>query len=167
MLDFDALYRRYAADVYRFALYLSGDRTRAEDITSETFVRVWVASERVRTETVKAYLFAIARNLHLRESRNEARHSDLDESLAAPSGNPEAEVERRSELQAVLRGLQRLPELDRAILLMRAQEEMPYEEIAAALNLSVAAARVRAHRARLKLAQTLSGSAPVDKEEVR
>ena len=40
MTDFEQLYERHARDVYRFALYLSGDRAVAEDITSETFVRV-------------------------------------------------------------------------------------------------------------------------------
>lgn len=49
MIEFEALYRRYAADVYRFALYLTGNPTRAEDIVSETFVRVWGASDRIRT----------------------------------------------------------------------------------------------------------------------
>jgi DNA-directed RNA polymerase specialized sigma24 family protein len=39
MTEFEALYGRYAADVFRFALFLSGNRADAEDITSETFVR--------------------------------------------------------------------------------------------------------------------------------
>jgi len=39
MTDFSEIYRRYAPDVFRFALYLSGNRGDAEDITSETFVR--------------------------------------------------------------------------------------------------------------------------------
>jgi RNA polymerase sigma-70 factor, ECF subfamily len=52
----------------------------------------------------------------------------------------------------VLAGLQKLPEVDRAALLMRAFEEMPYEEIARALGLSLAAVKVKVHRARLALA---------------
>jgi RNA polymerase sigma-70 factor (ECF subfamily) len=47
--------------------------------------------------------------------------------------------------------MQRLPEIDRAALLMRAQDQMSYEEISHALNLSVSAAKVKIHRARLKL----------------
>ena len=43
MTDFSSLYKKYAPDVYRFALYLSGERGDAEDITSETFVRAWTA----------------------------------------------------------------------------------------------------------------------------
>src|SRR5580765_1119334 len=57
--SFGELYARYAQDVYRFALYLSGDRHEAEDITSETFVRAWTATVPIRTETVKGYLLTI------------------------------------------------------------------------------------------------------------
>ena len=61
--DFGAVYERYADDVLRFALYLTGDRAEAEEIASETFVRAWLASGEIRVETVKAYLLSIARNL--------------------------------------------------------------------------------------------------------
>jgi Sigma-70 region 2 len=56
MTDFEELYERYAKDVYRFALYLSGSPAQAEDITSETFVRVFTSRDTIRTATVKAYL---------------------------------------------------------------------------------------------------------------
>jgi RNA polymerase sigma-70 factor (ECF subfamily) len=54
-------------------------------------------------------------------------------------------------LETVLAELQELPETDRAALLMRALDEMPYEEIAVALGITVAAARVKVHRARVRL----------------
>lgn len=52
-----------------------------------------------------------------------------------------------------MKALQELPEIDRAVLLMRAQEEMPYEEIAQAMELPVTTVKVKVHRARLKLMQ--------------
>ena len=52
----------------------------------------------------------------------------------------------------MLAGLQKLPEIDRAALLMRAFDEMPYEEIAQSLGISLAAVKVKIHRARLALA---------------
>ena len=52
----------------------------------------------------------------------------------------------------MLGALRQLPEVDRAALIMRAQDEMPYEEIAQALRLSLSSAKVKVHRARLKLA---------------
>jgi DNA-directed RNA polymerase specialized sigma24 family protein len=57
MLDFHTLYERYAAQVRRFSLFLSGDAALADDITSETFVRAWVARDRIEQATVKGYLF--------------------------------------------------------------------------------------------------------------
>jgi DNA-directed RNA polymerase specialized sigma24 family protein len=41
VVDFSELYRTYAVDVYQFALFLSGDAAVAEDIVSETFIRLW------------------------------------------------------------------------------------------------------------------------------
>jgi RNA polymerase sigma-70 factor (ECF subfamily) len=54
----------------------------------------------------------------------------------------------------VLAALQQLPEIDRTVLLMRTLDEMPYEEIAETLGIAVVTAKVKVHRARLKLMQT-------------
>ena len=59
----------------------------------------------------------------------------------------------KDELDKVLRALQEFPEVDRAALLMRADEGLPYEEIAVALGLPVATVKVKVHRARLRLAK--------------
>lgn len=152
MTGFGALYKKYAPDVYHFALYLSGERGEAEDITSETFVRAWASSEPIRMATVKGYLFTIARNLFLQGLRKKSRHVVLDEDLRDPQASPYAQAEQKAELRAVLAGLQKLPEIDRAALLMRAFDEVPYEEIARALGISLAAVKVKIHRARLALA---------------
>ncbi len=156
MTGFGALYKKYAPDVYRFALYLSGERGEAEDITSETFVRVWASSEPIRVATVKGYLFTIARNLYLQGLRKKSRQVALDDDLRDPQASPYAQAEQKEELRAVLAGLQRLPEIDRAALLMRAFDETPYEEIAHALGISLAAVKVKIHRARLALADLRS-----------
>jgi RNA polymerase sigma-70 factor (ECF subfamily) len=149
--EFSALYQKHAREVYRFALYLSGDRSEAEDITSETFVRAWTSPEPVRLATVKGYLFTIARNLFLQGLRRKARHRELDESLPDPRPGPQADMEGKAELEATLAALRNLPEIDRSAVLMRALEGLPYEEIAPALGISVAAAKVKVHRARRAL----------------
>ena len=136
MTSFSDLYVRYAPDVFRFALYLSGDWHEAEDITSETFVRAWSATVPIRTATVKGYLLTIARNLFLQGLPRKARHSALDDQLRDPRESTEARTELNSELQAVLVGLQRLSEGDRAALVMRVVDELPYEEIARALRIA-------------------------------
>ena len=152
MTDFEQLYERYARDVYRFALYLSGNPAQAEDIASETFVRVWTVRDSIRAVSVKAYLFTIARNLHHDGRRRESRHVELPEGLLDPGPGPEVEARDRQALGAVLRALQTIPEVDRAALLMRAQDGLPYDEIARALGLTLAAVRVKVHRARLRIA---------------
>ena len=146
MTDFNALYRKYATDVFRFALYLSGSRADA-DTTSETFVRVWTSLVPVEPTTVKSYLFTIARNLFLQELRKRRPQTELDERLLDPRAGPQAQAEQKAELHAVLAGLQRLPETDRAALLMRALEDLPYEEIARGLRISLASVKVKIHRA--------------------
>jgi RNA polymerase sigma factor (sigma-70 family) len=151
-LDFSALYQRYAKDVYRFALYLSGNEAQAEDITAETFARAWTARDTIRVDTVKAYLIVIARNLYRDSQRTgstEQWNGERDLPDSAP--DPETAASARQELAAVLRTLRLIPELDRTLLLMAAVERLPYDTIAAAMAMSVGAVKVRVHRARVKL----------------
>jgi RNA polymerase sigma-70 factor (ECF subfamily) len=152
MTDFSSLYKKYAQDVYRFALYLSGERGEAEDITSETFVRAWTSPGPIEMVTVKGYLFTIARNLFLQGLRKKSRHVALNEDLRDPQANPYRQAEQKEKLDSVLTELQKLPEESRSALLMRAVDGMAYEEIARALGISLAAVKVKIHRARLALA---------------
>lgn len=155
MTDLQTLYQRYSRDVHRFALYLSGDATLAEDITSETFLRAWCSAKPIRAATVKAYLFTIARNVYLQSLRRSRRQAALDESLPSPWPDPEQRAQQRNVVEVVLRALGMLPEIDRSALVMRSTAGMAYEDIARALNLSLSAAKVRVHRARLRLAALL------------
>jgi|SRR6185436_814968 RNA polymerase sigma factor (sigma-70 family) len=151
LIDFGGLFERYSRDVYRFALYLSGDQALAEEICQETFVRAWVTPSTIRGGTVKAYLLMIARNLYKDESTRKARQVALDEDAVDPKPGPDAIAGGRLELDAVLRALQALTEIDRAALLMSAQDGLSHAEIAATLGLSVTAVKVRIHRARIRL----------------
>jgi len=153
--DFARLYREHAADVHRFAVYLSGDPSLADDLVSEAFVRVWTARGRLELATVRGYLFAIVRNLLLQHLQRERRRAPLDERLADGRPDPEVRATDQSRLRVVLRALDDLPEVDRAAVLMRANGPLPYQEIAAALRISVPAAKVKVHRARLRLAGVL------------
>ena len=154
MTDIENLYERYAGDVRRFALYLCGDVVMADEITSDTFVRAWMAAGRIRQPTVKSYLFTIARNAYTDLLRRAARHTQLDENMRDTRISAQTQMEQSAEVRAVLASLQQLPEIDRTVLLMRALDEMPYEEIAETLGIPVVTAKVKVHRARLKLMQT-------------
>jgi RNA polymerase sigma-70 factor (ECF subfamily) len=152
-MDFESLYQRYARDVFRFALYLCGREDQADDVAAETFVRAWMAREPIREGTVKAYLFAIARNLYRADLRQAAGTENLTDTLHARGPSPEQSTFARGELSRLLAPLQTLPEIDRAVLLMRAEDDMSYEEIAAAVGISPGAAKVKVHRARARLLQ--------------
>jgi len=154
MTDIESLYQRYAPDVRRFVLFLSGDPVMADEITSDTFVSAWLARERIRQPTVKSYLFAIARNLYRDTQRRHERRAELDEQMTDKGIDAQTHMEQTAEVRAVLAALQQLPELDRTALLMRALDEMPYEEIAETLGIPVVTAKVKVYRARLKLMQT-------------
>ena len=130
-MTFHKLYERFAGDVYRFAHWLTGNPHDAHDITSETFARVWVASVSPKTGSVKAYLFTIARNLHRKQWRRASRLEELDETLPDPGDQPDTTAERQEEFQRTMAALQTLPELDRTLLLLRAEEDLSYDDIAA------------------------------------
>jgi RNA polymerase sigma-70 factor (ECF subfamily) len=157
MHDFETLYARYGQDVFRFALYLCGNRADAEDIAAETFARAWTSRDRLRLPTVKGYLFAIARNLNRMGWRSQKRRTELDASLPDGRPGPELEAEGRDQLARVLAALQEMPETDRAAVLMRAQDGMSHAEIARALGLTEVAVKVKVHRARLRLAALRTG----------
>ncbi|MFL7892832.1 MAG: RNA polymerase sigma factor [Anaerolineales bacterium] len=159
MLNFQTLYDSYAAEVYRFAYWLSGDRFEAEDITSETFVRAWIRFNSIRTATLKAYLFTIARNIYLKKLRKTNNQVPMSDSFPDRSPGLEKMIESRLELQHIQSILQQLPEVDRAAFVLRVQHELPYIEIARVLQISHASAKVKVHRVRKKL---LAGRA--DKE---
>jgi RNA polymerase sigma-70 factor (ECF subfamily) len=150
--EFHRLYEEYASDVFRFAWYVSGDRALAEDVTSETFVRAWTAPGTIRTETVKAWLFAIARNLCVSHWRRANHEVPLDPAMRETAASPRDAAESRIELDRARHAMRSLPEGERTALAMRALGALSYDEIGRALEISPAAAKVRVHRARLKLA---------------
>ena len=151
MLNFKELYESHAANVYRFALWLAGDSSEAEDITSETFIRAWVNNSTIRTETLKAYLFTIARNIYLEQLRKRKHQVRFDRIYPDPAPAFEKVVESQLELLRIQRLLLTFPEVDRAAFVLRVQHELPYAEIARVLGLSLAAAKVKVHRVRKKL----------------
>jgi len=159
MLSFQDLYETHATDVYRFTLWLAGDSFEAEDITSETFIRAWVRINTIRTETLKAYLFTIARNIYLEQQRKMKRQVTLNDVYPDPAPEPDKVIELQLEILSVLRVLQTLPEIDRAAFVMRVQHELPCAEIARVLKLSLSATKVNIHRVRKKLI-----AARIDKE---
>jgi RNA polymerase sigma factor (sigma-70 family) len=148
MLSFEELYVSYSPDVYRFATWLSGNANDAEDITAETFTRAWMNFSIIRTETLKAYLFTIARNIYLESLRKRKDHESLNDSHPDSHPTLERSFEIKSEIDHIRALLLTLPESDRSAFVMRVQYDLSYAEIARVLQTSEGAVKVKVHRAR-------------------
>jgi RNA polymerase sigma-70 factor (ECF subfamily) len=152
MTNFHDLYTQHVGDIYHFALFLSGDPAQAADITADTFTRALTTDTPLIAATVKGYLLTTARNLHIEALRRGKKLAPLSPEL--PDSRPALDevIGQRAELDAVRHYLQRFPEVDRAALLLRA-DGLTYDEIADTLKISLASAKVKVHRLRLKLAE--------------
>lgn len=148
MPGFHELYERHARDVFRFALFLTGDVAAAEDLTSETFVRAWTARGSIRESTVRAYLLTIARNLWRDVKRRQWRMVSLD----AAEKRVEAPIaETVADLAWTERQLLEIAAGDREALMLHAREGLSYDEVAERLGISVGAVKSRIFRARQAL----------------
>jgi RNA polymerase sigma-70 factor (ECF subfamily) len=151
MLEFQKLYETNAKDVYRYAYWLTGNSFDAEDITSETMVRAWTRFNKIRTETLKAYLFKIARNVYLQQLRKRKRLIKLNDNHLSTELRPDIKTEIHFELKEIEKNLMKITEPDRSVFYMRITQELPYAEIARVMELTESAVKVKIHRVRKKL----------------
>ena len=144
--ELEELYRRYRMDLYRYLCFLTHDPVQAEDLLSETFVRVIKRLPTFRGECeVKTWLFGIARNIWLESLRR--RHlavslDDLMERYITDDALTETTAARQKD------------ERTRSVVYLRAQG-YSYQEIAQKLQITEASARVVEHRTRAWLKATL------------
>ena len=161
--QFDALYRKYLAQVYAYALYELADHHAAEDATERTFLRALAALPRFRemarpedgpeASTFRVWLFRIARNVVANERRAHLRRpaTSLDAVLGAglviaDGVDIEGDIVTRDEAATALRAVRSLPDDRRRALLLRFVDEMSTAEIAGVLGRSEGAVRVLIHR---------------------
>ncbi len=171
-LRFDALYRKYVAQVYSYAYYELRDHHEAEDVTERTFVSALVALPRFEerasaadgeaASTFRVWLFRIARNIVANRRRELLRHpqESLDAAGSLSDGTDiEAHVSHRSEADAAWAAVARLPADRRRALILRFVDEMSTAEIAGVLGRSEGAVRVLIHRAIRSVARDLGRDA--------
>lgn len=159
---FSELVARYQDRIYRYLLRLCGSQEDARELTQETFLSAYQALARWRPDArLSTWLFRIAHNQALDRLRR-ARRVDfvaLDEVLAeqipASTPTPEAALQTRQRMVALEGALARLSAEHREILLLRDIEDMPYEDIAAVLGLSLGTVKSRIARARAALLQLM------------
>ena len=146
---FRALYDRYAERIYRFHLSRSRNADAAHDLTAETFAQAWLARTRFRDEaggSAAPWLFGIARHVlsasvrKRRLERSACERLGLRERLDAEPATAEPDGSWLAD------ALQELPEAQQRAIRLRFDHDLPYDELAVALDTTAGAARVRVHR---------------------
>jgi RNA polymerase sigma-70 factor (ECF subfamily) len=144
------LVRRHARPLGRFLAGAGAPEAELDDLVQETFIRAFRAVGRFRGQCqFRTWLLTIGGNVLKDAGRRWARHRlvPLDDALRSPHGDPH-ELAVADEVESRLAaGLSRLPRMQREVFLLRAQQGLEYEEIAAALGTSAGAARVHYHHA--------------------
>lgn len=139
-----------------FALSLTGDVTRADDLVQETFVRAWTKWHQFIPGTnFTAWVFTVMRNQLYSEMRKRKR--EVEDADGAQAGKLEvlADQEDVSTLKAVWERIGELPEGQRQALLLVGAEGRTYEEAAALIGCQVGTVKSRVSRARALLAERL------------
>jgi len=153
-LEFDALYRSCADDVYAYVLSLLRERAAAEDVTAQAFERAFRRRKRYDAAkgTPRQWLFAIARNAALDELRRRRRRATMvgepaDPDVPDPAGEAD-DADRRATVRAALAAL---APRDRELVALKFHAGLTNAEIAGVLGVSESNAGTRVHRAVTKL----------------
>jgi RNA polymerase sigma-70 factor (ECF subfamily) len=152
------LFERHKVRLFGFLYHLVGDRSLAEDLVGETFLRVYRARAKYRLNSgFTPWLFAIARNLAIGELRRRSVLKRIQERLLRQAAlNPNAWAPAEDDLQEQVRlALQTLPEEQRSAVVLKEYLGMEYREVAQVLGCTEQAARARTYRARQGLRDAL------------
>ena len=139
--------------LFRLALRITLDSAEAEDVTSDTLIKVWNKREELRgVESIEAYCMTVCRNLALdRHEKKEAQNLSLEANeidAADNSFTPDEQLERDEKLRKVHELFNQLPERQRTIMQLRDIEEKSYREIATIMEVSEEVVKVTLFRAR-------------------
>ena len=157
------LLSRYEAYVYRLCFRISGSREDALDLTQEALVKVLTGLDRfqpgrpfkpwLRQVTVNACLNCLRRSVPETVSLEQpvAEGIVLGDTLAGSADDPAAAAEWRDAREVIRKAVSRLPPQQRLVLVMRHQEGLSYEEIAATTDLPLGTVKTYLFRARQHL----------------
>lgn len=151
---FEQIYRDHYKRVYAFLYKLCRNSETAEDLTQETFYQAYISLGRFDGSCeLLTWLISIAKNLffkYLRSTKNDSMTIDLYiTDLEAPlSDEPGYRLIREVEIADVRRAIDAMPKKYSEVLVLRIYAELPYEEIARKLGISVNSAKVIFHRAK-------------------
>src|SRR5213593_4608347 len=152
------LVRRHARALARFLASAGAPDGDLDDLVQETFIRAFRGVDRFRGQCrFRTWLLTIGGNVLKDHGRRAARHRvvPLDDRLRAGDGDPHQRAEAGEAEARLAVGVRELPRLQREVFLLRAQQGLEYEEIAAALDTTAGAARVHYHHAVKRLKELL------------
>jgi RNA polymerase sigma-70 factor (ECF subfamily) len=150
---FEALVHRHQTSVLNLIYRFIGDRTRAQDLAQEVFIRVWQAAKTYRPEAkFTTWLYRITANLCLNELKSARRRrwlrffqSDgenretIEENLADDSPSPEDLLLAKERSRQITDALQSLPDNQRMALVLKRYDDLSYAEMAQIIGCSVSA----------------------------
>jgi RNA polymerase sigma-70 factor (ECF subfamily) len=160
--DYQAAVLEHKDRVYSYARYLLRHSEDAQDVAQECLLRLWHHRERVESGAAcRNWLLRSAHNLCIDTIRRRRSRAEVDQDENAPEPadvRPDAfRIASASQGSGVLeRALLELSQRDRAIVLLREVEGMPYDEIAVLLDLNIGTLKATLHRAREKLRAALT-----------
>jgi len=148
------LFERHQRRLFNFFLRLTGDRSRAEDLVQEVFVRILKYRKSFKSEAeFTPWMFAMARNAAVDQYRRLPREVQENPEAPEPAApidpleHPVARLEKKEQSELLSRALSRLAPEKRELLLLARFGEMRYEASGELLGVSVGAIKVRVHRA--------------------
>ncbi|MCE9534139.1 MAG: sigma-70 family RNA polymerase sigma factor [Planctomycetes bacterium] len=154
---FATLVDRYWERLYRWLCHLTRDGHCAEDLAQETFMKAFAALQSFRAgSNFRAWLFRIAHNNYVNQRRSQ-RHNVSPLTLDFPEDDagPEEEALSRETLRTLAEAIAKLPIDFRTALMMRAEADLSFKEIADIVNITDETARWRVFKARQKLMSIL------------
>lgn len=150
------LYQRYVKAMYHIALRIVGERTQAEDVVQESFVRAFHQLDRFRGEaTLGAWLKRITINTALNKIRRNKKLGFTElEDLEFISEPVAIEPQNKYSVEDIHRGIQELPEGSRVVLSLHLLEGYQHKEISQILGITESTSKSQYHRAK-KLLQNI------------
>ncbi len=154
--QWSGLYETCYMRVFSYVMTLAADRSLAEEITQETFVRAFARQREFRGESDEVtWLCAIAKNLFADEKRRQNRHSAFPEDLPDSSKGVAKTVEDRDSSFRIHMALHGLEEPHREVFELRVFGELSFREIGLIFGKTENWARVTYHRARIRLQERM------------
>ena len=151
----------YQDQAWTLASYLLKDRSEAEDVCQEAFVKLWQHRDSIDPLKVKSWLMKVTRNGCLDRLRRRRVTEELGDAADQNEASGPLQDTQRTELaQRLVRSITGLGEPYRSLVVLRDIHQHSYEDVATVLELSLSQVKVYLHRARKRLREQLAEVRP-------